>query len=304
MPLLLELLNDEQHVRSSQYHFEIRLCGENNCDLCKRFGRSVKVPAEAPELREKVLEFHCLPIQDPLDKDKFLPYDEARDTIKRKKMTLKEQLDSLPDRNGDNLCSNEIAKLEENDKKNSKCFKDNKVKLVVTCNECGAPMCIFSDKAIGAPGGPSNDNLLQLQQQIETGYQCGDKITANLFVAREATQCHSPVDPQYYWRNKKQNRPNGVKTLFHRCALCYDDKAENMVKESEVLERYDSKGNKNVLPICSNCFESGLKPSFTNGGRLNQQKKKAVEKQAKEIRRKNNVKRGRKKQRVSDAIAD
>jgi hypothetical protein len=95
MSMLHELLNDKRHVQCTEYTFEIRICGENDCNICMRFGRSIRTP-NVGKLRKKVLQYLTMPITNPDDEEHFLSAEDAEKVVVAKKMSIEDQMKFLP----------------------------------------------------------------------------------------------------------------------------------------------------------------------------------------------------------------
>jgi hypothetical protein len=216
-------------------------------------------------------------------------------------MTVEEQLKSLPPLRADSAKC-DVQEAKNHDKVKKGWWKDNKVRMVAECNDCGAPRCIFSMKAIGSKGGPTSEQAKKVQQQIEGGYTCGNTIDVENFAARESIWCGDPVEPQYYWKQQK-TRPGIIMPAPPEwCASCYDVDEDNIVPDEEVVQKRNT-GGKKFLPICRDCFDANV-PVVKTSGNTNFQQKKQQDKRELEKQLDKNVSSGRKRKRRNVGTSD
>lgn len=167
------------------------------------------------------------------------------------------------------ILKRKIAKRKEMDKEKS--FDRSKVRMVLICYGCGAPRCVYSNKMIGATGGPTKSDIEEVEQWSEGGYICGGKILdreANLYVQRKLF-CGDYVEAQYYNHlgdKKSQGKKSNRKLLTEDvCAICCSYR--DVVSNTEIKESRDI-GGKNPLLICCECFNNNIKIP-TSGGSSN-----------------------------------
>jgi hypothetical protein len=109
MPQIAQFLSCPQHCRRTDFSLEFRLCGNVDCFLCKKVGRSVQTPnveVNGINLRDDVLRFNPLPIPDPSNPDHFMTPAAAREHIESNKLTLEDMKQFIPN-----------AKLDRDEKK-------------------------------------------------------------------------------------------------------------------------------------------------------------------------------------------
>ena len=287
MPLIQQFLSCPQHCHRTDYSLEFRLCGVENCFLCKRLGRSVRAPnvvVDGTNLREEILRFNSLPIPDPLDADHFLMPAKARDHIESEKLSFDDMKEFIPtaklSKDGEDLQRRRLK-----DKKVT--WHASKVRATAKCTACGASRCIYSTKMIGKAGGPTQEDLEILERAIESkGYLCGDKMSAHdggrLFYSRRAIRCGEQIEAHYY-DPKTGGRGGRLLTsgASVMCAICYV--TDDIVPKEEIRRERDV-GGKIPLPMCRGCFESGVKPPCSVGGRTNVKHATAQKKQQKKRR--------------------
>ena len=105
-------------------------------------------------------------------------------------------------------------------------FNWTKVRRILTCDDCSAPRCVFSQYAIGHEEGPTKKHLSILERYIEEhGYVCGDavRVYSNgemkapeteddemeelpLLFCKEQQVCWNTVESQYYAADKTPTR--------------------------------------------------------------------------------------------------
>jgi len=180
MKMIEGLLQSEDHCRITDFTFELRLCGKNGCDLCLSIGRNVRTPEvniNGKNLREEILDWMVLPVLDPDDSNHYLSTEVARKLIKSKPITFTELKEMIPNSKLDSAEKKSMKTAKAIDKAAGKNFHYSKVRDVVSCDYCGAISCIFSNKAVGKPGGPSQTSLDRLRVSLEKGHVCGRDLT-------------------------------------------------------------------------------------------------------------------------------
>ena len=178
MPLLQEVFACPLHCRRTDYSLEFRLCGVLNCAICGRIGRSVRtldVVVNGMNMREEILRFNSLPIDDPADKDHYMSPAAAREYIVSNNLTLDDMKKFIPgaklDRNAEQL-----KKRREKDSRHN--FHPSKVRGIAECGSCRASRCIYSNTLLGKVGGPTEEQLERLESSLDIiGFRCGDKIS-------------------------------------------------------------------------------------------------------------------------------
>ena len=167
---------------------------------------------------------------------------------------------------------------------------------MLTCDDCGAPRCIFSRKAVSKKDGPQKKHVTALTRFIEqNGYKCGDivRIYADgksdaergeeadpeevpLLFCREAHVCGTAIESQYYAPPGDPQRGRRIAAKY-LCCHCYSDR--DLANKKDVQKKH-SLGGKGFLPICTHCLDDGAKPVF-KGGRPNRLEKATEERQKK-----------------------
>ena len=178
--------------------------------------------------------------------------------IDKHQPSLKDILDIIPDTTKNAEEKYALLRYKETDKYFS--FFDSKVQSTVCCCICRAHICIYFHNAIGFPGGPSRDQINELNRWVEGGYVCGNKVRDAPFYARRKLICGDYIEPQYY--NPNAGKRGGRIVTVYMCDICFED--------DDIVSRDDIKNNKcfggkRPLSICSYCFNSNIKVSVTNG---------------------------------------
>ena len=90
MPLINEFLTSSDHYRETLYCIEFRLCGKDECNICKQVGRSIRTPmTEDGKLRKEVCKFLDLPVLDSKrQNDHFLSPEMTRKYFEKNNPTL------------------------------------------------------------------------------------------------------------------------------------------------------------------------------------------------------------------------
>ena len=202
MPGIAEFLNDPDHTRMTPYSLEFRLCGKDNCRLCEKVGRSVRTPdveVNGRNLREEVLRFNTLPVENENDDEHFLPPPDAREHIDTNNLTVEDLTKIIPTTGNNSEEKKLMAAARQKDK--GKDFSSTKVRATAKCS-CGALRAIFSTYKVGNKGGPSQSDFKKLERSLEVdGYTCGEKVKAGgrLFYSRRALKCGLPIEPGTRW---------------------------------------------------------------------------------------------------------
>ena len=151
--------------------------------------------------------------------------------------------------------------MKENREKDKKLtpafFHFSKVRHIIWCGECGAPRAVCSMFGFGRDKGPTQVHKDTLQQRIEKGYMCGEALDVPPYNLREAHCCNDPVEPIYY---ATQDTRGGRIVTKDICAVCYGP--DNLVLKQDLLESGHTKG-KEPLPMCRDCFDSGMNLVFS-----------------------------------------
>ena len=143
-----------------------------------------------------------------------------------------------------------------------KSFDRSKVRMVLICYGCGAPRCVYSNKMIGAKGGPTKSDIEEVEQWSEGGYICGGKILdreTKLYVQRKLF-CGDYVEVQYYNHlgDKKSHGKKSNRKLLTEdvCAISYSYR--DVLSNTEIKKSRDI-GGKNPLLVCRECFNNNIK---------------------------------------------
>ena len=135
MPVIADVFGCPRHNRITPYVLEPRLCGKKDCLKCKNIGREPRTPdviVDGKNLREEVLRFITLPVENEDDKDHSLPRSEAREKIESDGLSLEKLMRYLPDTRIDT----EGKKYMVNGKKEDRsfAFDSSKVRATAKCN--------------------------------------------------------------------------------------------------------------------------------------------------------------------------
>ena len=109
----------------------------------------------------------------------------------------------------------------------------------------------------GRDKGPTQVHKDTLEQRIEKGYMCGEALDVPPYNLREAHRCNDPVEPIYY---ATQDTRGGRIVTKDICAVCYGP--DDLVLKQDLLESGHTKG-KEPLPMCRDCFDSGMNLVFS-----------------------------------------
>ena len=63
---------------------------------------------------------------------------------------------------------------------------------------CNSPRCVYSNKMVGAKGGPTKSDVEELQQWLEVGDMFGSKVPGDKFYAQRKLFCGCYIESQYY----------------------------------------------------------------------------------------------------------
>ena len=270
MKNIAEFMNSPEHCRISEYTLEYRLCGVAGCVICANIGREPRTPSinvDGYNLREEVLDWMEFPTVNPADNDHYLGPQATRAYLKANNVPFEKLKGGLPKAKEDNEEMKAIAFAAEEDKKFK--FVATKVRAIVKCDDCGAPRCVYSNNGVGRKGGPTSAQKEHLEQWIEHGYICGNKVPIETFYIRQKIRCGAYIESQYY--NPSKNAVAGGRIITeHACAICYT--LEDAVSVEEIKKKR-TLGGKNPLPLCRYCFDSRLKVPTTAGSSNKRQKK-------------------------------
>ena len=70
--------------------------------------------------------------------------------------------------------------------------------MELICDGCNAHRCVYSNKMVGAKGGPKKSDVEELQRWYEGGYMCGSKVPCNKFYVQKNVFCGEYIESQYY----------------------------------------------------------------------------------------------------------
>ena len=271
MSVIHEFLTCPNHCHRTDFSLEFRLCGNSTCHLCQKIGRSVRTPdveVNGRKLRDEMLRFNSFPIVDAMNEGHYMPPAEALKHIASKRISFEEQKKLIPsatlDKDGADL-----KRRREKDKKQT--FHATKVRADAKCKSCGATRCIYSKHMIGKPGGPTMEELQTLEREIENiGYICGDKMSGydggTKCFSRRAIRCGEPIEAHFYDPNTGSRGGRRVTSAERNiCAICYVN--DEILSKDEIRQGRDL-GGKTPLPMCRDCFDSGVKPACS-GARVN-----------------------------------
>ena len=227
-------------------------------------------------LRQEVLRFMTLPVENVDDKEHYLPPAEAREYAESNDLSLDDLLRFIPDtKKKDTETKKAIAAGKLKDKAHT--FHSTKVRAIGSCSSCAAKRCIYSNKMVGNKDGPSKKDLERLEILLEKDtYTCGIEMKGGKFFARQSLLCGSPIEFDYY--NPQTGTKGGRIVTKDICALCYVN--DDLVSPNEIKKTVDI-GGKIPLTICRGCLDSGLVPPCSAGGRKNVKQAKQQKKAAK-----------------------
>ena len=86
----------------------------------------------------------------------------------------------------------------EKDKDKRRIFDRSKVQMKVICDGCNARRCVYSNKTVGAKGGPTKSDMEELQLWSEGGYMCGSKVPGEKFYVQGKLFFGDYIESQYY----------------------------------------------------------------------------------------------------------
>lgn len=284
MSKIESILNCPKHCRCTPFTFELRLCGIENCALCRDIGRTPRTPnatVNGYNLRDEVLRFLDLPIKNPADKDHYLSPESCRKYIDERKLSFDDIKQFIPSSKTDTENSLRMNKAKKKDKLHAP-FKPSEVRATVSCDHCGAVRCIYSKHMVGSSRGPSTEKLDELKRWLESnGYVCGDKVKSfgRNFYGQRALVCGTPIEYQYY--NPTSGTKGGRIITNDICSICYDScENGNKVSPDEIVKERDV-GGKSPLMVCSYCFDSKAPIAYSGGRRTNMRQKKQQEERTK-----------------------
>jgi len=229
-----------------------------------------------------------LPVLDPDNSNHYLSTEAARKLIKSKPITFAELKGMIPNSKLDSAEKKAMKMAKANDKAAGKHFHYSKVKDVASCDYCGAFRCIFSNKAVGQPGGPSQTSLDRLRSSLEEGHVCGRDLKKRFrekgFYIKTSICCGEPIEAQYY--NPPTGQKGGRITTSDICAVCWSD--EDIVSPTEIRTRRDV-GGKVPLPTCQLCLDLNVEIPCSGGRQSNQQQKNCQNKKRQKEQHENAV---------------
>ena len=182
----------------------------------------------------------------------------------RLKLSHIEQKKFLPDlceKNPD--ASADLVSDKAKDRVNTNLFQATKLRSIALCNSCNASRCIFSSSGIGSGNGLLQGDLVELQEKIEYAYLCGDSISVEAFLIKQQHRCEEYVESWYYYPVTGL-RGGRIKTK-ENFAVCYDE--NDLMQHSEIERSSRYTGGEIPLPVCTGCFNLGVKLP-TSGGRI------------------------------------
>jgi hypothetical protein len=274
MPFIKEFMSCEKHYRETSYCIEFKLCGEDECGICRRIGRRIRTPVTTNgELRKEVNRFLDLPILDKArNNEHFMTPEKTREYINKNNPSIDKLLEHLP-KKGISQSKEQLEDKEE-DKNNKAVFATSKLRMWVQCDCCGARRCIYSKNAVGSTNGPSNKDMEKLLRWKDNdGYVCGNRPGNKKILMKIQQRCGEQIETQYfdsiYITGQPKTKGRTIST-DPVCCLCYD--THNMVvKGTKTNRKQDLKG-KNLLPVCMKCFNNAIENTIklpTTGGSSN-----------------------------------
>lgn len=300
MPIIARFLSCPNHCRTTDFTFELRMCGVDGCGLCARFKRKIRTPdvvVNGRNLRQETIRWLDLPMPDPSNKDHFLSPVDAREYIDTNAVTFETLKKCMPDVKAD---SEEKKAIKESRKlDDGHTFNANKVRATIPCGGCGARRCVYSDHDVETKKGPSQTQLDSLIAEVENdGYVCGGSVIEDGgFFVKRGLRCGDYTESQYY--NPKAGVKGGRIVTADICAICYE--RDDIVSADEIRKSRDI-GGKNPLLLCRYCFDKNIEIPCS-GGRTNQKQKTEQGKRTKRKQLDESIKSGRRKVRKNPSYA-
>ena len=199
MKKIAEFMNSPEHCRIYEYLLEYRLYGVTGCEICVGIGREARTPhiyVGEYNISDEVLRWTNYPIVDSSDSENYLSPEATHDYIKHNNMTFDQLKKGIQNTNEDDKEKKYISKAREIGKALN--FYKTEVKAIVSCDNCAAPICIYSHKNIGDKGGPNTTKMKQLDKWDDGRHIFGKEVTIELFVMMWKLRCGNYVDSQYY----------------------------------------------------------------------------------------------------------
>ena len=252
-----------------------------------------RVEVNGRNIRDEVLRFNTLPVENTDDTDHFLSPADARKHIEDEKLTAEDLIKIIPTTANNDEEKKAMKAAREKDK--GKDFNSTKVRTTAKCVSCGALRAIYSNHKVGVNNGPTETELVNLERSIETdGYCCGDKLKktgGKLFYSRRAIRCGQPIEAAYY--NPTTGTKGGRIVTDDICSVCYVD--ADLATPDEIRSKCDL-GGKTPLMMCRGCLNLGVDPPCS-GARKNVKQAKQQQDAAKKRRMEAAVSKGRRKAR-------
>ena len=163
-----------------------------------------------------------LPVIDPLDKAHLFSIDKTWSYIYTMGLSLEELMSNLPAVKEDTIMKKNLAKGKEKDKGRS--FDRSNVQMELICDGCNTHWCVYSNKMVGAKGGPKISNVEELQQWSEGGKMCGSKVPVDKYYVQRKLFCGDYTESRYYnhlgGKKVKNNSNSGRSATGNICAIC------------------------------------------------------------------------------------
>ena len=273
------------HVRHGDYLSEFTKCDKSSCRICRLSSDGLRTPnTQDGMLRYKLLRPMDRPVEDPSNRDHFLPPNKTAAYIAEKKMTFDDLMKQLPAKDSNPFQRAEAKADKNNDDEagGSKLFKGDKVCDIVICNKCNFSRAIYSMLKINS----KQQHLSKRQQKerledlesFKESYECGDECTVEGFETKRTLRCGSMMESQYFTFAKKSTNEWSADI----CCMCASD--ESLLSVDEMKEKFPEVGGKTPLRMCNFCADLGIMPPTTNAARSYTDKKaqeKVVKKRTK-----------------------
>ena len=173
----------------------------------------------------------------------------------------------------DTIIKKILAMGKDKDKDKVRICDRSKVLMELIWYSCNSHRCVYSNKMVGAKGGPTRSDVEELQKWLEGGYMGVYKVPGDKFYVQRKLFCGYYIESQYYNRlgGKKANIRNkgGIFVTDDICAIRYS--CQDVLSDTEI-KRIRHIGGKNLLLICRDLFNSNIK-IITSGGSSNTREK-------------------------------
>ena len=261
MPVLYEFF--KTHVFHHDYMTEISICDKDDCQVCRKFGKSLRTPHVKDGLSHyTLLRRMDRPVNDPGNPGHFVPASKTSAFIAEKRMSFDQLKKELPPLDKDPFQAEETKadKKADDAAGGTKLFKGDKVRDIAICNGCNFPRAIFSmhqlkSKKLKLTSQEQNKRLQQLKQ-FKENYTCGDTCPVEGYETRRILRCGHFVETQYFTFAKSRDDWNAD-------ICCYCCNEDNLLSVDQIKIKFNI-GGKQPLHICEYCSSLEIMPPTTN----------------------------------------